>query len=159
MRLLRRKRLPKAAGYRSNEWKGPRSAHSMDQRQRAKHIDRVARCRRALCLSGRLAGAGALCWTILIVSQQLGPVLHRGLEIKHVSVEGMHQVTKQEVIDRFGLKKGLAQYQVSLSYLAERVRTHPGSGSDRRAVALLSCAYGLERAPQRLSSRVQQSHR
>lgn len=125
MRLLTRKRLPKAAGYRSNEWKGPRSAHSIDQRQRAKHIERLAHCRRALCLSGWLAGAGALCWTILIVSQQLGPVLHRGLEIKHVSVEGMHQVTKQEVIDRLALKKGLAQYQVSLSYLAERVRTHP----------------------------------
>ena len=32
---------------------------------------------------------------------------------------------QQEVIDRLALKKGLAQYQVSLSYLAERARTHP----------------------------------
>jgi cell division protein FtsQ len=60
-----------------------------------------------------------------MLSQQVGLLLQRGLEIKHVSVEGMHQVTKQEVIDRLALKKGLAQYQVSLSYLAQRVRAHP----------------------------------
>ncbi|HEU4502742.1 MAG TPA: hypothetical protein VFR82_13895, partial [Nitrospira sp.] len=94
MRLLTRKRPAKAAGYRSNEWKGPRAAQSMDHRQRARRIERLACCRRALCLSGWLVGAGAVCWTILMLSQQLGPVLHRGLEIKHVSVEGTHQVTK-----------------------------------------------------------------
>ncbi len=93
-----------------------------DSRWQAK---RLARCRRALYLFGWLAGAGALCWTVLMLSQQLGPVIQRGLEIKNVSVEGIHQVTKQEVIDRLALKKGLAQHQVSLSYLAERVRAHP----------------------------------
>ena len=125
MRLLRRKPPAKAAGHRSNEWKGPRAAQSMDHRQRARRIERLTRCRRALRLSGWLGGAVAVCWTILMLSQQLGPMLHRGLEIKQVSVDGTHQVTKQEVIDRLALKKGLAQYQVSLSYLAERVRTHP----------------------------------
>lgn len=125
MRLLRRKPPAKAAGHRSNEWKGPRASQSMDHRQRARQIERLTRCRRALRLSGWLGGAVAVCWMIVMLSQQLGPMLHRGLEIKQVSVEGTHQVTKQEVIDRLALKKGLAQYQVSLSYLAERVRTHP----------------------------------
>jgi cell division protein FtsQ len=125
MKLLRRKRPVKAAGYRSNEWKGPRAVQVRDYRQRARQFERLARCRRALRLLGWLAGAAAVCWTVLLLSRQLGPVLHRGLEIKQVLVEGTHQVTKQEVIDRLALKKGLAQYQVSLSYLAERVRTHP----------------------------------
>ena len=124
MRLIRRKRPATAAGYRSNEWKGPRAAQSMDHRQRARQIERRARCRMALCLTGWLIGAGAACWMVVMLSQHLAPMLHRGLEIRHVSVEGTHQVTKQEVIDRLALKKGLAQYQVSLSYLAERVRTH-----------------------------------
>jgi cell division protein FtsQ len=125
MKLLRRKRPEKAIGYRSNEWKGPRAAQSMGNRQQARQAKRLARCRRALCLFGWLGGAAALCWTVLMLSQQLGPVIQRGLEIKNVSVEGMHQVTRQEVIDRLALRKGLAQYQVSLTYLAERVRTHP----------------------------------
>jgi cell division protein FtsQ len=47
------------------------------------------------------------------------------LEIREVSVEGMGQVPKQEVLDRLALKKGLTQHQVSLTYLAERVRSHP----------------------------------
>ena len=34
-------------------------------------------------------------------------------------------VTKQEVLDRLALKKGIAQHQLSLAYLAERVRAHP----------------------------------
>ena len=41
MRLLTRKRPAKAAGYRSNEWKGPRAAQSMDHRQRARRIERL----------------------------------------------------------------------------------------------------------------------
>ena len=57
--------------------------------------------------------------------RQLGPALQRGLEIREVSVEGIHQVSKEEVLNRLALKKGIAQYQVSLTYLAERVRSHP----------------------------------
>src|SRR5262249_26788605 len=51
--------------------------------------------------------------------------VQRGLEIRDVSVEGMGQVTRQEVIERLALKKGIAQHQVSLTYLAERLRNHP----------------------------------
>jgi cell division protein FtsQ len=120
-----RKRPEKQPGYRTNAWKGPRAAQSMDERQRARRAKRLARCRKALRMSGWVAGAAALGWMAVLLLQQIGPMLQRGLEIRHISVVGMHQVTKQEVLDRLALKKGLSQHQVSLSYLAERLRRHP----------------------------------
>jgi hypothetical protein len=55
-----------------------------------------------------------------------------------VLVEGGHQVTKQDVLDRLALKKGLALHQVSLSYLAERL---PGSRKRRSNVCpCMNCA-------------------
>ena len=66
-----------------------------------------------------------VCWGGLLLVHQLGPVVQRGLEIREVSVEGLRQVTKEEVLTRLALRKGIAQHQVSLTYLAERVRTHP----------------------------------
>ena len=57
--------------------------------------------------------------------RQLAPALQHGLEIREVLVEGVHQVTKEEVVSRLALKKGIAQHQLSLTYLAERVRSHP----------------------------------
>jgi cell division protein FtsQ len=78
-----------------------------------------------LRMSGWLFAAAALCWAAVVLMHRLGPVLQRGLEIREVSVQGMHQVTKQEVLDRLALRKGLAQHQVGLTYLAERLRSHP----------------------------------
>lgn len=65
-----------------------------------------------------------MCWGGVLLFHQLGPVVQRGLEIREVSVEGLRQVTKEDVLTRLALRKGIAQHQVSLAYLAERVRTH-----------------------------------
>jgi len=85
----------------------------------------TARLRRVGHIVGWLVAAGAVCWAGLLLVRQVGPVLQRSLEIREVSVEGIRQVTKQEVLERLALKKGLAQHQVGLAYLAERVRSHP----------------------------------
>jgi cell division protein FtsQ len=125
MRNPFRKRPAKAVGYRSNQWKGIRGVPSGDRTLGARWSQLVARCRRVLRVSGWMVLAAALCWGAIVLARQLGPVLQRGLEIREVFVEGMHQVTKQEVLDRLALRKGLAQHQVALAYLAERVRSHP----------------------------------
>jgi cell division protein FtsQ len=125
MRNPFRRRPAKAVGYRSNHWKGIRAVQSRDRTLHAHQSQLVVRCRSLLRLSGWSVVAGAVCWTGVLLMHQLGTVLQRGLEIREVSVEGMHQVTKQEVLDRLALRKGLAQHQVALSYLAERVRSHP----------------------------------
>jgi cell division protein FtsQ len=125
MRILAWKRPAKAMGYRSNQWKGPRAIQSMDEKRQARRARRSARCRQALRISAWVIGTAAVCWTASILWHHVGPLLQRGLEIREVAIEGMHQVTRQEVLERLALKKGLSQHQVSLSYLAERVRSHP----------------------------------
>lgn len=98
---------------------------SADQQQQVRWSKLMTRCRRMLWVAAGLVGTAAVVWIGSMVAHEFGPILQRGLEIKDVSVEGVHQVTKQDILDRLNLKKGIALHQVSLSYLAERVRTHP----------------------------------
>lgn len=64
-------------------------------------------------------------WVVVIAVREMGPILQQGLEIREVQVNGIHHVTKQVVLDRLGLKQGVALHQISGSYLAERLRAHP----------------------------------
>ena len=125
MKNVFRRRPAKAISFRSNQWKGARAVQTRDRRMQARRSAFMARWRRVLQVAGWLVAAAAVCWAGLLLVRQVGPVLQRGLEIREISVEGIRQVTKQEVLERLALRKGLAQHQVGLAYLAERVRTHP----------------------------------
>ena len=115
----------KAAAYRSNQWKGARAVQSKDRSWSARRSQVAVRCRKVLRTSGWLAATAAVCWAAFFLMRQLAPAIQHGLEIRDVSIEGIHQVTKEEVLNRLPLKKGIAQHQVSLAYCAERLRTHP----------------------------------
>jgi cell division protein FtsQ len=119
------RRAAKTVAYRSNQWKGVRALHVREQSAQAQQTKAAARCRRVLQLVGWLAAIAVVCWAGLVIMRQVAPALQRGLEIREVSVEGIHQVTKEEVLSRMALKKGIGQHQVGLAYLAERVRSHP----------------------------------
>ncbi len=125
MKNVFRRRPAKVISYRSNQWSGPRAVQTRDRRIQARRSALTARLRRVAQIVGCLVAAGAVCWAGLLLVRQLGPVLQRSLEIREVSIEGIRQVTRQEVLERLALKKGLAQHQVGLAYLAERVRSHP----------------------------------
>ena len=125
MRNPFRRRPAKPISYRSNQWKGTRAILSNDRTRQARRLELAARCRTILWACGWLVVSSVVCGGLVLLARQLGPALQRGLEISEVSVDGMRQVTKQEVLERLALKKGIAQHQVSLAYLAERVRTHP----------------------------------
>lgn len=125
MKMPFRQRPAKAATHRSNQWRGRRAMQVTDQKQQARRSQLMARCRRVVRIGGWLAGACAVLWMGSLASRELSPVIQRGLEIRDVSVTGGHQVTKQDVLDRLALKKGIALHQVSLSYLAERLQVHP----------------------------------
>jgi len=125
MKNVFRRRPAKEIIYRSNQWKGARAVQNRDRRMQARRSALTARWRKVLQVAGWLVAAAVVCWAGLLLIRQVGPVLQRGLEIREVSVEGVHQVTKQEVLERLALKKGLAQHQVGLAYLAERLRSHP----------------------------------
>jgi cell division protein FtsQ len=79
----------------------------------------------------------------------MGPILEGWLEIRDVEVEGIHQVTKPEVLERLVLKPGMGLHQVSTAFLAERVQAHAWikeATVERRPPHLLHVTV-LERTP------------
>jgi cell division protein FtsQ len=123
--LFSRKRKNKMPAYRSNGWKGLRASQAADERQQARRSRIAGRYRRAAFAIGSMLGLALVAGGAFAAIRELGPLFQRGLEIREVKVEGVRHVTKQDVLDRLALKKGLALHQVSLSFLAERLRTHP----------------------------------
>ena len=124
MKVLLRKRAVSAVGPRLNQWKGARASQASDQWQRARRERLVSGGRRALRVGQWIVGLAALAWGLTMVTREMGPVLQGWLEIREVEVEGIHQVTKPEVLERLVLKPGMGLHQVSTAFLAERVRMH-----------------------------------
>ena len=125
MKLSMRKRAVRAIGPRLNQWKGVRASEVADQQQQARRERLFLRGRRALRVGTWIIGLAALAWGLTMMTREMGPVLQRWLEIREVEVEGIHHVTKPEVVELLALKPGLGLQQVSTVFLAERVRTHP----------------------------------
>ncbi len=124
MKLFMRKRSARNAGPRLNQWKGARARQASDQRQQARWEKLFSRGRRALRIGQWIIGLAALTGGLTFVTRVMGPVLQEGLEIQSAEVEGIHHVTKSEVEELLALKPGMALHQVSVTFLAERVRTH-----------------------------------
>jgi cell division protein FtsQ len=96
-----------------------------------------------------IVGLAALVWGLTMVTGEMGPALQGWLEIRDVEVEGIHHVTKPEVLERLVLKPGMGLHQVSTAFLAERVRTHAWikeATVERRPPHLLHVTV-LERTP------------
>ncbi len=124
MKMIARKRPVSPIGPRLNHWRGARASQLSDQRQRAHREKLVMRRRRALRAGKWILGLAALFCGLIMVMREMGPALQGWLEIRDVEIEGIHQVTKTEVLERLVLKPGMGLHQVSTSFLAERVRTH-----------------------------------
>jgi cell division protein FtsQ len=124
MKVLVRKRAVPPVSPRLNQWKGARATEISDQRQQA-YLERLlSRGRFALRVGQWIVGLAVLAWGLTIAVREMGPVLQGWLEIRDVEVEGLHHVTKPEVLERLVLKPGMGLHQVSTVFLAERVRTH-----------------------------------
>ena len=149
MKMFLRKRAMHAIGPRLNQWRGMRASQVSDQRQRESRERLVSRGRRALRVGQWIVGLAALAWGLTMVTREMGPVLQGWLEIREVEVEGLHHVTKPEVLERLVLNPGMGLHQVSTAFLAERVRTHAWikeATVERRPPHLLHVTV-LERMP------------
>jgi len=149
MKVFLRKRAVPAIGPRLNLWMGVRASQVSDQRQQARRERLVSRGRRALRVGQWIVGLAALAWGLTMVTREMGPVLQGWLEIREVEVEGIHRVTKPEVLERLVLNPGMGLHQVSTAFLAERVRTHAWikeATVERRPPHLLHVTV-LERMP------------
>jgi cell division protein FtsQ len=132
-----------------NQWKGARASQISDQHQQA-HRERLrSRGRRALRVGLWIVSLAVLAWGLTMATRGIGPILQDWLEIREVEVEGIHHVTKQEVLERLVLKPGMGLHQVSTVFLAERVRAHAWikeATVERRPPHLLHVIV-LERTP------------
>jgi len=88
-----------------------------------------ARLGRGLLISLRVIGTVTVlvggCSGLFVLARELGPLTREWFLVRSVSVTGLHQVTRKEVLSRLALKPDTALYSVNPSWLAERLRTHP----------------------------------
>ena len=124
MKVVTRQRTVRDIGPRLNQWRGARATKMLDQREQAQRERLVLGRRRALRVGTWIVGLAVLAWGLTMLTREMGPAFQGWLEIRDVEVEGIHRVTKPEVLERLVLKPGMGLHQVSTSFLAERVRTH-----------------------------------
>jgi len=124
MKVLLRKRAVPAVGPRLNQWKGARASQGSEQQQQARREKRASRRRRVWRVGQWIVGLALLGWGLALITREMGPVLEGWLEIREVEIEGIHHVTKSDVLERLALKPGMGLHQVSTAFLAERVQTH-----------------------------------
>jgi cell division protein FtsQ len=146
--FLRKQPMP-PIGPRHNQWKGLRASSASDQRQQARRGKLVLRWRRALRMGQWAVGLTVLAWGLVMVTQGVGPVLQGWLEIREIEVEGIHHVTKAEVLARLALNPGMGLHQADTALLAGRVQAHAWikeATIERRPLHLLHVSV-LERTP------------
>lgn len=122
---IARRHAPRPAGPRQNQWKGARSNQVESQNRVARRAQAMAKGRQLIRWG--VIGLGAIlgAWGVVVGLQQSGPLLQRLLEIKTVTVEGVHQIGKQELVDRLALKPGTPLHHVVTTTMKERVESHP----------------------------------
>ena len=74
---------------------------------------------------GAIVGVTLIGWSIAMGVQHSGPFFERLLEIQEVTVEGVHRIDKQELLDLVKLQPGTPLHHVTLSGIEERVESHP----------------------------------
>ena len=91
----------------------------------AKRARRTANRNAFIRWSGALIAVALVGWAAVIGVQHAGPFLERLLEIREVTVEGVHRIDRQEVLDLIKLKPGTSLHHVVLSGIEARVASHP----------------------------------
>jgi cell division protein FtsQ len=125
MRLPTKPSRAKTTGPRVNQWRGPRAGEAAGRHAETRRAHVIAAWKRRLRLAGLLTGAVLLGWGAVTAAKYAGPALARALEIRSITVEGAHQIQKQEVIDLVGLKQGAALHQIVTASIKRQVEGHP----------------------------------
>jgi cell division protein FtsQ len=121
MGILRKHPRTSSTGPRKNQWKNPH----MGQEMEAKRTRTMAEWKTAIRWGGAMAVVGAMVWAATVGVQQAGPFLEQLLEIHTVTVDGLHRVDRQEILNLAGVKPGMPIHHVLTSAVKARVETHP----------------------------------
>lgn len=125
MQSFLKRRRARPAGPRKNQRKELRAGQATSQRAEARRARVMGAWIRAVKMVGILAGAVLLGWALVTGLKLSGPALKRLLEIHTVTVEGLHQINRQEVIDLVKLRPGSGLHEVVTAAIKERVESHP----------------------------------
>mgnify|MGYP000847686408 CR=1 FL=1 len=123
--LGKRRQSVKHTGPRQNQWKGARAGQVAVHERIVRRTHWLATGKQVLRWSAIALAAVAAGWAALLGVKSSGPLLQRMLEIKTVTIDGLHNVGRQELMDRLALKPGMPLYQVVSATLKERLETHP----------------------------------
>lgn len=121
MRFFGRKRRPRPAGPRKNQWKDPQGESAVKETSRAKIARRKALVRRV----GLATGTGLVAWLVVMGARYSGPTLQTLLEIKTITVEGEHHIDKQKVLELAKVKPGTGLHHIVTRVIKEQVESHP----------------------------------
>ncbi len=124
-RKFEMKRKSGPPGPRLNQWREPRGSEGQKRQADSRRARRAGTWARALNTLGWVVGAAALGWSLTAAFKYAGPVLARSLEITTVTVEGTHQIPKQDIIDLVKLKPGQGLHQIVADAIRRQVETHP----------------------------------
>jgi cell division protein FtsQ len=97
----------------------------MSQQAEARRARTAVKRASLLRWGGRLAGAVLIGWVLMTGLRSAGPLLNRLLEIRAVTVDGVHHIDKREVIELAGLRPGTPLHHIVAAGIQAQVETHP----------------------------------
>lgn len=121
MGMFRKRPRVSSPGPRHNQWKGPRVGKETE----VKPIRTMARWKTVIRWGGAMAIVGAMAWVAAVGVQQAGPFFRELLEIRTVTVDGLHRVSRREILDLSGVKPGMPIHHVLTSAVKARLEAHP----------------------------------
>lgn len=120
-----RKTRPARVNPRANA----RSDSSLDRRRGGPAGGYWSRLGRGLLISLRVIATVTVlvggCSGLFVLAREIGPLTREWFLVRSVSVNGLHHVTRKEVIGRLALKPDTALYSINPTWLADRIKTHP----------------------------------
>ena len=121
MGILRKRPRVSSPGPRQNQWKGPR----MGQETEVTRTRTTVGWKTVIRWGGVTAIVGAMAWVATVAGPQAGPFFRELLEIRTVTVDGLHRVNRQELLDLAGVKPGMPIHHVLTSAVKARLEAHP----------------------------------
>lgn len=121
MRVSFRTRRAAPAVPRLNRWKdssGERAVIQVGRKPAAKR-------RVAVRLGAVVAGLAILGWLITMAVTYSSRIVRELLEIHTITVEGVHHLDKQKVIELAQVRRGMPLYQIATAIVEERIEVHP----------------------------------
>jgi cell division protein FtsQ len=120
MRFSFRARRAEPAAPRMNRWKNAPGERAVKQSGRV----RTAR-RKVVARLSVLAGLALLGLLITVAVTYSSRMVRELFEIHAITVEGMHHLNKEKVLELAQVKQGMSLYQVVTTTIEEQIESHP----------------------------------